>query len=357
MPAVPAHAGAWAASVCSRGSRAALAALLVSLFAASKPIQASDDTVGAGEFRGLCDASAAIALGSHSLLVASDEDNVLRLYDARQPGAPLQSYDLAPGLELTGRSPETDIEACAPLGDRVFWITSHGRNAKGKARPNRGRLFATRASADGNGYSVRVDGRPYGTLLADLIASPALAQFGLDRAAEKRPKDKGGLNIEGLASADGGSLLIGFRNPIPGKRALVVPLLNPNELPSGGSARLGDPLLLDLGGLGIRDLVRVDNRYLILAGGAQGGGSHRLYSWAGPGTDAQPMSVSMPPESTPEALVMFPDRAGARLMLLSDDGTRMIGGCKCKELENPLERRFRAWWLEIGVTKPNRSAR
>ncbi|HNQ89876.1 MAG TPA: DUF3616 domain-containing protein [Verrucomicrobiota bacterium] len=309
---------------------------------------ADSATADAGEYRGLCDASAAIAVPGGSMLVASDEDNVLRLYDPRNPGPPIASYDLGPGLELTGRSPETDIEACATVGDRVFWITSHGRNAKGKERPNRGRLFATRTSTVGGRVVVEVDGSPYVTLLADLIGSPALSRFRLDRAAEKRPKDKGGLNIEGLAATATGGLLIGFRNPIPQKQALVVPLLNPSELPSGGSARLGEPLLLDLGGLGIRDLVWIGHHYLILAGSAQGGGSHRLYSWAGPGADAQFMSVVMPPESTPEALVALPGADGDRLMLLSDDGTRLIGDCECKKLKNPLERRFRAWWLVIG---------
>src|SRR6185436_16331903 len=97
-------------------------------------------------------------------------------------------------------------------------------------------------------------GRPYQNLLLDLVREPSLKRFKLGKASALAPKSAGALNIEALCSTPGQHLLIGFRNPIPERRALIVPLLNPNELIEGKRARFGEPILLDLGGLGIRDL-------------------------------------------------------------------------------------------------------
>ena len=52
------------------------------------------------------------------------------------------------------------------------------------------------------------------------------------------------MNIEGLCPTPEGELLIGFRNPIPGERALIVPLKNPGELIEGKPARFGDLLTI-----------------------------------------------------------------------------------------------------------------
>ena len=90
-----------------------------------------------------------------------------------------------------------------------------------------------------------------------MVKDPALVPFDLGKAATLGPKEEGGLNIESLA-ADGGKLWIGFRNPI-GKdgKALMVPLLNPKGvIEKDGKARLGEPITLNLGGLGFRDMVR-----------------------------------------------------------------------------------------------------
>ena len=47
----------------------------------------------------------------------------------------------------------------------------------------------------------------------------------------------------------GQGLLIGFRNPIPAGKALMVSLINPDKLITKGSADLGDPIVLYFGGM------------------------------------------------------------------------------------------------------------
>ncbi len=203
------------------------------------------------EYHGMCDASAAVAVDEHHFLVANDEDNRLRLYHTHHSGLPAAVFDMTRFLQLDTKHPETDIEGAARVGDRAYWITSHGRNQQGKPRESRDRFFATRIKTVEGEVTVEPVGRPYKTLLDDLARDPRLAAYHLKEAAQKAPKSEGALNIEGLCAMPEGRLLIGFRNPIPHGRALMVPLLNPDEMIAGKRARLGDPVELDLGGQGI----------------------------------------------------------------------------------------------------------
>ena len=73
-----------------------------------------------------------------------------------------------------------------------------------------------------------------------------------NRRLKSAAEAEGGFNIEGLASTPEGALLIGLRNPLRHGRALLVPLLNPDEVIEGGRARFGAPVELDLQQRGIR---------------------------------------------------------------------------------------------------------
>jgi hypothetical protein len=295
----------------------------------------------------MCDASAAVAIGTNLSVVANDEDNRLRLYQRHPGGMPAASVDLSRFLAVRGKSPETDIEGAARVGSRIYWITSHGRNAKGKDSPDRHRFFATEIVETVVGPRVTPVGRPYSQLLDDFAREPRLAPFGLASASRLAPKDPGGLNIEGLTAMPDGRLLLGFRNPIPGGRALLVPLLNPAGLIAGDSARFGDPILLDLGGLGVRSLGYENGRYVIIAGPSAGGGVSKLYLWGGP--EAATAATLVPGVDfrglNPEGLAF--ERADGRreFFVLSDDGTRSLGGVDCKQLKDPAQRRFRGYAL------------
>lgn len=302
-------------------------------------------TTALASYTGMCDASAVVMISSNLFLAASDEDNILRLYSTRAGGLPLREFDLTRFLELERKSPEADIEAAARIGDRVFWIGSHGRNRKGKERMNRSRLFAT--DLTGNDINLRVTpaGRPCKTLLEQLIRDGRFGSFRLDESARLVPKDEDGLNIEGLAATREGQLLIGFRNPIPQQKALVVPLSNPDEVISGKTAKFGDPLLLDLGGLGIRDFVQVDGGFAILAGPHSTSGPFHLFRWAGHDMSLEMVNVSLKGYN-PEALGLVPYEGRAVFLALSDDGAILVGGKPCKENKVRARRSFRAFWLE-----------
>jgi hypothetical protein len=300
-------------------------------------------------FTGMCDASGAVALSDRRFVVADDEDNVLRVYDVEQGGAPLGGTDVSHGLKLPLKkkkkpgsvpvAPEADIEAATRLGDRAYFMTSHGRNSSGKLKPERLRFFATTAPEDGD---IEVIGEPYDGLLADLLAEPRLGSFELAKAAELAPKAPGGLNLEGMTERKGGGVWLGFRNPIPEGRALLVPLLNPEELITGKKARFGDPVKLDLGGLGVRSLSSHRDRYLIVAGPFDQGATSRLFTWDG-GAKVEPLDRVSLAGFNPEGF--FTPEGRDHIMLLSDDGGVSIDGTDCKRLKDPAAKRFRGLWV------------
>jgi len=281
-------------------------------------------------------------------MVASDEDNTLRLYHRDQGGAALHEFALDSFLEVGPKRREVDIEGAAALGGRSFWIGSHGRSRKGKLRPNRTRFFAVKIEPKNGETVVSGSGRPYKDLLQDLLQSPELASFDLARAAEMAPNEAGALNIEGLAATPDGRLLIGFRSPVPNGKALVVPLENPHQVVEGQAARLGSPVLLDLGGSGVRSFEWVPEarRFLIVAGPHADGGPLHLYDWTGEPSDAPVSLTSLPSDLRPEALLHFPGESATSVLLLSDDGSRKIAGTPCKALD-ASRRRFRGTWLDL----------
>jgi hypothetical protein len=289
-------------------------------------------------YAGMCDASAAIALTSDLLAVADDEDNAIRVYKAGQGGFPVRSHELSKFLSVDPKKPESDIEAACRVGDRIYWITSHGQNQEGEYRSSRHAFFAMTTDATGGLQPV---GHPYHNLLSDLIREPRLARFRLGEGSLLPPKSRGAVNIEGLCATRAGHLLIGFRNPIPQGRALVVPIENPEELLFGKTPRFGAPLQLNLDGLGIRDIAPVGDEYIILAGSYDGSGKTRMYRWRG--GDAQPQALRGIDLGTinGEALITYPN-ADNLLEVLSDDGTRKVNGIPCKKLTLPADRRFRS---------------
>ena len=122
-------------------------------------------------YTGAYDGSAAVAIDTNRFVAASDEDSTLRIYRRDTGGKPLQQINLSSFLEVEPRLPETDIEAAARIGNRVFWISSHGRNKNGKEKTSRHRFFATDIVTNEHSVQFLPVGKPYEDLLADMIAT------------------------------------------------------------------------------------------------------------------------------------------------------------------------------------------
>jgi hypothetical protein len=297
------------------------------------------------EYSGLRDASAAVAVSSNLFIVADDEKNTLRLYSADHAGPPLREFDLDAFLEVTSKSPEADLEGAALLGNRAFWIGSHGRNKDGKERPNRRRFFATDVAVTNGDVTLTPVGKPCKRLLDDLLRDSRFAQYHLAEAATRPPKEPDALNIEGLSATPEGNLLLGFRNPMPHGKALLIPLLNPNEVIDGQAARFGVAMLLDLDGLGIRDIAYFDGFYFIIAGPWHTGGKFQFYRWAGGDSKPERFVVKHMGDYNPEAIIIYPQTGFHEIQILSDDGNRAVNGIPGKELGVSAPINFRSFWL------------
>ncbi len=265
--------------------------------------------------------------------------NFLRIYEWSNPQSPpIKSIDLADDLNIEPDHPESDIEGATWFGDRIFWITSHGRNRDGRYRYSRCQFFATTVTFDGDAVNVTVDGN-YTNLLQHLIAYDAVYNLGLAAAigvVDGHPDTStipnlapkiDGLNIEGLCtSADGDSILIAFRNPRPDIagdiHALIIPLTNPTQVVlSGATPQFGPPVLIDLGVLGIRSMEYSPTlgEYLIIAGSHKSSADQplqKLYKYDMTVDDKDKLAEF--PAITPEAMFQFP--ASPEINLLSDDG-------------------------------------
>jgi len=335
-------------------------------------------------YYGTSDASAAVAVGERSFVAADDENNTLRVYRTDRSSLPVYSCDLTSFLCVDPNRREADIEGAAAVGDIVYWISSHGRNKDGKMRESRYRFFATSIKINNGDFTITPVGTPCRTLIHEIIRSGKMQQLRLDEVtrfgAELKKKDrkklapkKDGLNIEGLCAApDGKTLYIGFRNPqflyraTSRKDAIIVPLLNPDQVIEKRKRPIyGSPILLNLGGLGIRSIEysRFHKSYFIIAGAHDERPEFALYKWLGP--KEQPVLVKKFPtdqnDLTPEALVVF-EKTG-RLFVLSDDGSIVIdvprtsdcfegemvedGKCPNKYLSDQSKKSFRGMWLEL----------
>jgi hypothetical protein len=305
--------------------------------------------LGTAEYRGMCDASAAVAVGPTMFVVANDEDNVLRVYQSSESGEPTTTFPLDSFLQIDAENPEADIEGATRVVDRVYWISSHGKNKNGKPRPNRLRFFATDATVANGKASLTPVGQPYKNLLQDLLEDPGLKELHLEVAAKKAPEDPDGLNIEGLAATPEGALLIAFRNPIPGGKALLVPLENPKEVVlDGKAAKLGPPIQIPLGGSGIRSIeyFEAEKKYLIVAGPPGDIGDFKLYRWSGSPTESPELIKALVLEGLrPEAFILYPGEK-TRIQVLSDDGAVQVDGKECKDAK-PEKRSFRSFWVAL----------
>jgi hypothetical protein len=344
-------------------------------------------------FYGTADASAAIFLDADHVVVADDESNFLRVYHSDKPRKPLSDLDLSVFLKVDPDSPETDIEAAARSDDRIYWITSHGRNKTGKICPSRYRLFCTHIQKSGD-PSAPSELIPVGTgcstlvqqLLADLsTAQPILSRASqLDKVLSKKeqkqlaPKSEG-LNIEGLAWHPGRkSLLIGLRNPLytapdraQKKYAIVVELKNPVETVEKQKAAAFEGVLFwDLGGRAIRGMEYdpFDQTFFILAGPVDSESNFALYVWDGH-FGSQPKLVHQWPKKDggfkPEGIAVHPLRR--ELWVCSDDGTVEVaidspvqciegklldnGRCLNKHLVNNAQKTFRVRKLDLSKIK------
>ncbi|MEI6615370.1 MAG: DUF3616 domain-containing protein [Cyanobium sp. ELA507] len=334
-------------------------------------------------YPGLCRPSTALAFGNGLVVVAEPAGTppgTLRLFRSGEGGEPLAMGHIpAAAWDPRGEGlPQPELEAAARIGPLAYWIGSSGSSGRAGAsngatsngggaaerRPQGLKLFATTLGiatpAGGKGLGLTLDpiGRPYASLVDDLAADPRYAVFDLPAAAA-RPGATSGLRIGGMVATPSGALLVAFRQPITKGKALLAPLSNPNAVLAGEPARFGDPVQLDLAGLGIRSLAMVDGSLYILAGPGEGqkpGGANGspavFYRWNGQfesGAVRLRSSAAAPGPLLSPAQVLV--RMDDHLLLLSEEGASPLDGTHCGQ--RPAEKqRVRELRLPLSSLTP-----
>jgi hypothetical protein len=331
------------------------------------------------------DASGAVAMGDTLMFVNDNEDEILSLY-SRHPGASCQtavySFNARPFLAATGSDLSADLESAVKMvdssGTRIFWLGSMSNSKSGALRPNRSRIFATLVKGDGSSAaacSLTYVGR-YDRLRDDILAwdqnnlhGLGANYFGLvaSAAAGVIPQGIDGFNAEGIAlGPDGKTAYIGFRAPLvnnfgpttptsPRTHALILPLLNMSALvkgnpaPGPGAAQFGAPILLPLGGRGIRSIdCTYPGQYLISAGPYDAVSNppappadFRLFTWSGsPLHSPFECVTSFEATYSPEACILPFERITSQtiVQIINDDGgANCWRSMACTVLTDPLD--------------------
>ena len=295
-------------------------------------------------YRETCDGSGALALSFTHFLDLNDENQIVRIYERAKPAPPVQTIDINAALGLAATA-EADLEDITRIGDRVFVTTSHGRKTSGALDRARYKLAAFDLAGTAPAVTLTSAGvsnqlldqllvaanwdAPNAAVISALTTSSKLG----DNSDPDLAPELAGTNLEGLANDGTGKLLLGFRNPRPGNKAIVVSLVNPDAALTG-TARFGAAAQLDLGGLGIRGMAYspVHAAVLILAGPHDGAaGPFKLYRWSGVFTAAPVVVADIPAPAaySPEAVVPYPNTKDVQIVL--DGGDALIGGAECKD--------------------------
>jgi Protein of unknown function (DUF3616) len=306
-----------------------------------------------GGYQQACDGSLGVMLDADHFLDGNDETQAMRVYLRGATGGPLQTIDVSKSIGLS-TSDEADLEDMTRVGNRVYVIGSHGRNKDGELERSRYRFFGMDLAGTSPNLTLTVPGYT-STLLDQMLVAAnwvtpnpaviatltAAASLGTATEADLAPKVDG-TNIEGLTSAPTparpSQLLIGFRNPTQGGKAIVVSLLNADAVLTGATAQFGEASLLDLGGLGIRALTwsPVHQAVLLIAGPEdESAGPFELFEWSGSPTDAPSLVQSItnaPSDSAPEAIVPYPNTHDVQILF--DQGDHVIGGDACKDADD-----------------------
>jgi hypothetical protein len=228
------------------------------------------------KFYNVFEPSGAATMPDGKVLIVEDESNAksLKLLEIEPDGtlAEIGNLYLPKKVKKIFKKSVEDLEAVTLHKDKVYAITSHTRSKSGKRKSSREKLMMFHYDE-----GAIEDFHIYGNLKNDLMTHfPSL--FG------KTIFTKNSMDIEGLASnAQKDGLLIAFKSPIVKDKALVIPLLNPEALLLGKEkASFGKEILLDLKGLGIRDMFYDTQKeaYWIIAGRETGRGSaFELWFW------------------------------------------------------------------------------
>ncbi|HEX8642382.1 MAG TPA: DUF3616 domain-containing protein [Allosphingosinicella sp.] len=295
--------------------------------------------------------SAAVRVGDTLFLAGDENAAVERLTRSGEDWGEHLRFPLADFLDFDEPGEEADLEGLAVDDDWLWVLGSHARTrpklkknqpqidtlALANLKDTRPRCVLARlplVERGGAWLPVREDGDRRASMLKQKGRGNALAAMirrdKLLRPFTRIPAKEGGVDMEGIAVC-GDRVAFGMRGPVIGGHALLIEA--GTRTSAKGNLKLdGEPVkrLLKMEGLGIRDLKRVGDHLLILAGPTTGlSGPCALYLWRGwagdPPQDAHEVRLHRPERlldlpfgrgsDHPEGLALWDDN---RLLVVND---------------------------------------
>jgi hypothetical protein len=269
-------------------------------------------------FEDLYEPSAVVALQGQGIVIFEDDGSeMISLHSVVKDDLGLtleKQHSTAMDLDVT------DIEGAASgAGGTVFAIASHSLNKKGQRSDKREQLVQLKVNDE-------LDVGLHGNVgMRDAIVGELLK---IDPALADREDD---INIEGLCfSKAGGTLMIGFRGPLYKGKAIVLLLENPYEITSDSfTAKFSaKPLLLDLGGTGVRALAYSDSsgEYFFVSEveTKKKKMRPRLWAWGG-GKEHIAVRMDVPglkKLKNIEGLTFFKTQGEDKVLFVCDDGNK-----------------------------------
>lgn len=229
----------------------------------------------------------AIAILGRALLVGSDEGTKVQVLE-EDPGDD-SIYHVRPDLDITllQSTTELDIEGIAQFKDTDIYYVAGSHSLKRKLLKPDATKEQNLASLEEvilepsrfNIFRLEMDKR---TLRPKNVESIGLySLLGQDPVLQRFtqiPSKENGVDIEGVAvkGKEGDKLHLGFRGPVLRDNLVPIMVLDFNR------PEKYELLYLDLGGLGIREFVKVKDGFLIIAGpSGDGPGDFQIYFWDG----------------------------------------------------------------------------
>ena len=264
--------------------------------------------------------SAAVRVGGTLFLAGDENAAVERLTRDGDSWGNHKRLPLADYLDFDEPDEEADLEGLA-VDDGWLWVLGSHARTRPKLKKDAGQIDTLELAnlkdtrprcvlarlplveRDGAWLPVREDGDRRAAMLKQTKRGNALAAMIRDdkllRPFTRIPAKEGGVDMEGIAVC-GDRVAFGMRGPVIGGNALLIEART--RTTKKGNLKLdGDPVkrLLDMEGLGIRDLKRCGDHLLILAGPTTGlSGPCALYLWRGwandPPQDAHSLRLHRP---------------------------------------------------------------
>ena len=273
------------------------------------------------------DISDAIYFSDDKVILINDELSTLIEYD-------LTNNKVQKTQEVFSINDEADFEAMATYNNQLYILGSHSlkrKKVKKKYKRSKNLQRLEEIKRDDYRYNVvrmdlhSLDPKQKETASLEFILKndPVIAPF------TNIPSKENGVDLEGLAITQTGQMYIGFRGPV--LRENLTPVLSIHESDLFSNTPNYQILYLNIGGLGIREMQKVENGFLIIGGAVSDLNiPHKVFFWDGKdmieSKDTKPGEAKLlkvlPSGLKAEGLSLIKETKASYELLISFDGEK-----------------------------------